>query len=63
LCLKVLITDIAPIKSHDDYCRALKEIEGFMNARRNSPEGHRLNLAVTLVEAWEREHYRFDTPA
>ena len=54
--------DIAPIKSHRDYRRVLKEIEGLMSARRNSPEGDRLDVLVTLVEAWERKHYRLDLP-
>ena len=54
--------DIAPIKSNRDYRRVLKEIEGLMNARRNSPEGDRLDVLVTLVEAWERKHYRLDLP-
>jgi HTH-type transcriptional regulator/antitoxin HigA len=35
----------------------LKEIEGLMSARRNSPEGDRLDMLVTLVEAWERKQY------
>jgi HTH-type transcriptional regulator / antitoxin HigA len=47
--------DIAPIKSDRDYRRVLKEIEGLMNARRHSPEGDRLDVLVTLVEAWERD--------
>jgi HTH-type transcriptional regulator/antitoxin HigA len=48
--------DIAPIKSERDYRRVLKEVEGLMNARRNSPEGDRLDALVTLVGAWERKH-------
>jgi HTH-type transcriptional regulator/antitoxin HigA len=47
--------DIAPIKSQRDYRRVLREIQGLMNARRNSPEGDRLDILVTLVEAWERK--------
>ena len=54
--------DIAPIKSQRDYRRVLREIEGLMNARRNSPEGDRLDVLVTLVEAWERRHYPLDLP-
>ena len=54
--------DIAPTKSHRDYRRVLKEIKGLMRARRNSPEGDRLDVLVTLVEAWERKHYRLDLP-
>jgi len=54
--------DITPIKSHRDYRRVLREIEGLMHARRNTPEGDRLDVLVTLVEAWERKHYRLDLP-
>ena len=54
--------DIGPIKSNRDYRRVLREIEGLMNARRNSPEGDRLDVLVTLVEAWERKHYPIDLP-
>jgi HTH-type transcriptional regulator/antitoxin HigA len=54
--------DIAPIKNNRDYRRSLKEIEGLMAARRNTPEGDRLDVLVTLVEAWERKHYPLDLP-
>ena len=54
--------NIAPIKNRRDYQRALKNIEGLMNAKRNSPEGDRLDVLVTLVEAWERKHYPLDLP-
>jgi HTH-type transcriptional regulator/antitoxin HigA len=54
--------DIAPIKTQRDYRRVLKEIEGLMSARRNTPEGDRLDVLVTLVEAWERKHYPIDLP-
>jgi HTH-type transcriptional regulator / antitoxin HigA len=54
--------DIAPIKTHRDYRRALKEIEGLMGARRNTPEGDRLDVLGTLVEAWEAKHYSLDLP-
>jgi HTH-type transcriptional regulator/antitoxin HigA len=49
--------DISPIKSQRDCRRALKEIEGLMAAKRNTPAGDRLDVLVTLVEAWERKHY------
>ena len=54
--------DIAPIKTKQDHLRALKEIENLMTARRNSPEGDRLDVLVTLVEAWETKHYPLDLP-
>jgi HTH-type transcriptional regulator/antitoxin HigA len=54
--------DIAPIKSRRDYRRVLREIERLMSAKRNTPEGDRLDVLVTLVEAWERKHVPFDLP-
>jgi HTH-type transcriptional regulator / antitoxin HigA len=49
--------EITSIKTQRDYRRVLKEIEGLMAAGRNTPEGDRLDVLVTLVEAWERKHY------
>jgi HTH-type transcriptional regulator/antitoxin HigA len=54
--------DIAPLKNRHDYRQALKEVETLMQARRNTPEGDRLDVLVTLVEAWERKHYPLDLP-
>ncbi len=54
--------DIAPIKTKRDHRRALKEIEGLMAAKPNSPEGDRLDVLVTLVEAWDAKHYPLDLP-
>src|SRR5258708_28092226 len=54
--------EISPIKSQRDYRKILKEIEGLMIAKRNTPEGDRLDVLVTLVETWERKHYPLDLP-
>jgi HTH-type transcriptional regulator/antitoxin HigA len=54
--------DISPIKTQRDYRRVLKEIEGLMDAKRNTSEGDRLDVLVTLVEAWEAKHYPLDLP-
>jgi HTH-type transcriptional regulator/antitoxin HigA len=54
--------DIAPIKNKRDHRRALKEIEGLMTAKHNTPEGDRLDVLVTLVEAWEAKHTPLDLP-
>ena len=52
-----------PIKSDGDYRRALKEIEGLMDAKAGSPEGEQLDGLVAQVEAWERKVYRLHTPS
>jgi HTH-type transcriptional regulator/antitoxin HigA len=54
--------DIRPIKSQRDYRRTLEEIEDLMHAKRNTPDGDRLDVLVTLVEAWESKHYPLDLP-
>jgi HTH-type transcriptional regulator/antitoxin HigA len=33
-----------------------------MRAKRGTPEGDRLEVLVTLVEAWERRHYPLELP-
>ncbi|MGB5079905.1 MAG: transcriptional regulator [Burkholderiales bacterium] len=54
--------EIRPIKTKADYRAALKEIEALMAAKRDTPEGERLDVLVTLVEAYERAHYQLDLP-
>jgi len=54
--------DIKPIKTKADYKAMLAEIEGLMMARANTPEGERLDVLVTLVEAYERKHFTMEAP-
>jgi HTH-type transcriptional regulator/antitoxin HigA len=54
--------EIKPIKSKADYRAALKEIETLMTAERDTPRGERLDVLVTLVEAYENKHYPLDLP-
>ncbi len=54
--------NITPIKTQRDYRRALKDIEGLRTAKRGTPDGDRLDVLVTLVEAWEAKHYPLDLP-
>ena len=54
--------EIKPIRTKGDYRAALKEIETLMAAELDSPEGERLDVLATLVEAYENKHYRFDLP-
>jgi HTH-type transcriptional regulator/antitoxin HigA len=54
--------DIKPIRTRRDYEAALKAIEGLMNAKRNSPEGDRLDVLATLIEAYEARNFPLDLP-
>lgn len=54
--------DIKPIKTEADYRTTLQEIESLMTAAPGTPEGERLDVLATLVEAWERKHFPLDLP-
>jgi HTH-type transcriptional regulator/antitoxin HigA len=54
--------DIKPIRTEQDYRAALQEIETLMMASPDTPEGEKLDVLVTLVEAYESKHYVLDLP-
>jgi HTH-type transcriptional regulator/antitoxin HigA len=54
--------DIRPIKTDADYKAALKEREGLFDAKPNTPEGDRLEVLTTLVEAYEDKKYTIPWP-
>lgn len=51
--------DIRPIKTPEDHAWGLREIEAGMKAdlQPGTPKGDRLEIIMTLVEAYEREHF------
>jgi len=53
---------IQPIRSAADHRAALAEIASVMHARKGMPEGDRLDVLTTLVEAWEARHVPIDAP-
>ena len=53
---------IRPIRSKADHQAALKEIEHLMSAEFGTPEGDRLDVLVTLVEAYEAKQFPLDLP-
>lgn len=46
--------NIRPIKTEVDYRETLREIETLMSAEPGTESGNRLDVLVTLVEAYER---------
>ncbi len=54
--------NIRPIKTDEDHAAALKRIEELMNAKPGTPEGDELDILVTLVDAYESEHFPIDPP-
>ncbi len=53
---------IRPIRNDKDHEAALAEIERLWGAPEDSPEGDRLDVLITLVEAYERVHFPIDAP-
>jgi HTH-type transcriptional regulator / antitoxin HigA len=54
--------EIKPIVTKADHRAALKQIEALMSARPGTPDGDRLDVLVTLVEAWEKKRYPMELP-
>ena len=54
--------EIKPIRSDRDHDRALREIQELWGARQSTRRGDRLDVLVTLVEAYERARYPIDQP-
>jgi HTH-type transcriptional regulator / antitoxin HigA len=56
------MVQVSPIRTEQDYEAALAEVEGLMAARPGTPEGDRLDVFVTLVQAYEAEHHAIEAP-
>lgn len=54
--------DIKPIRTKADYAAALMAVESLMGAKARTPAGDRLDVLVTLIEAYERTHFPMDLP-
>jgi len=54
--------EIKPIKTEADYEQMLEEIETLFDAEPETPAGDKLEVLVTLVEAYEAKHYDIPPP-
>jgi HTH-type transcriptional regulator/antitoxin HigA len=54
--------EIKPIRTERDDTAALQRIEELWGSAQGNPAGDELDALVTLVEAFEREHYPIDKP-
>jgi HTH-type transcriptional regulator/antitoxin HigA len=54
--------NIKPIRNDDDYRATLAEIESLMTAEPGTEKGDRLDVLVTLIEAWERRNFPMELP-
>jgi HTH-type transcriptional regulator/antitoxin HigA len=56
------MTDLKPIRSEADYQWALAEIERLWGAPSGTPDGDRLDVLATLIDAYEAEQDPMDPP-
>ncbi|MDR3556867.1 MAG: helix-turn-helix domain-containing protein [Syntrophobacteraceae bacterium] len=54
--------EIKPIKTEADYRAALEEVERLFDSMPGTPEGDRLEVLVTLIEAFEEKLYNIPLP-
>ena len=56
------MTDLKPIRSDADYEEALAGVERLWGAPAGTPDGDRLDILATLIDAYETQHYPIDPP-
>ena len=56
------MSEVKPIRSEADYEGALAEVERLWGARSGTPEGDRLDVLATLIDAYESAHHPIDPP-
>ena len=54
--------EIQPIKTERDYDAALADVEALWGAQPDTPEGDKLDVLITLVEAYEARHHPICPP-
>lgn len=54
--------NIRPVKIEEDYHNAISRIEALWGAKKDTIEGDKLDLLVTLVESYEMKHYPIAPP-
>jgi HTH-type transcriptional regulator/antitoxin HigA len=55
-------SNIKPIRTERDYDAALREVERLWGAKSGTPDGDRLDVLATLIEAYEDKDYPMDPP-
>ena len=54
--------DIQPIKTEKDYDAALQAIEELWDSDEGTPEGDRVEILITLVDAYEQKNHPIYPP-
>lgn len=54
--------ELKPIRTMADHKRALAQVERLWGSKSGTPDGDRLDVLATLIDAYEAEHFPMDPP-
>jgi HTH-type transcriptional regulator/antitoxin HigA len=54
--------DLNPIRTDVEHAAALVDVARLWGAKSKTPEGDRLEVLATLIDAYEAEHHPMDPP-
>lgn len=54
--------ELKPIRTEADHEAAMDEVAALWGSPSGTPEGDRLDVLVTLIDAWEAEHIPMNLP-
>lgn len=57
------MSELKPIHSDSDHEAALIEVEQLWGTTSGTPEGDRLDVLATVIDAYESQHHPMDPPA
>ncbi len=57
-----MTNELKPIRTKADYEEALSGVERLWGAKNGTPEGDRLDVLATLIDAFEADHYPMEPP-
>lgn len=57
-----MATELKPIRNDADHEAAMGEVARLWGAESGTPEGDRLDVLATLIDAYEAKHHALDAP-
>ena len=57
-----MANEVKPIRTEDDYQAALEAMKLLWGSKAGTPEGDRLDVLATLIDAYESQHDPIDPP-
>ena len=58
----IIFPEIRPIKTAQDYNKALERLELIFDAKKDTPEGDELEVLGILIDRYENENFPIDLP-